>query len=306
MSEFELIAKIRAASPTHERVILGIGDDCASLRVRPDHELLVTTDMLMDGRHFILGEATPEQIGRKTMGVNLSDIAAMGGTPIGAVVAVALPKGKAMTDLADGLQRGIDEMARRFDVSLVGGDTNAWNGPLVVSITLFGEVEFGRAVRRSGAKVGDAIFVTGPLGGSLLGRHLEVEPRITQGRSLATILNVHSMIDISDGLASDLSHILEESGGLGAILDADRVPIHSDAVRLAELDGKSPLEHALNDGEDFELIFTTSGNEIPRLEALVPGARVIGEITREPGIRLREHGGRTTSITAQGFDHFLK
>ena len=225
MSEFDLIAEIRATARTGDSVVLGIGDDCASLRVRPGFELLVTTDMLMDGRHFLAGEATFEQIGRKAMGVNLSDIAAMAGTPIAAVVAVALPRSDARR-IAEGLHAGISEMADRFHVPLIGGDTNAWDGPLVVSITVLGEVEAGRAVRRSGARVGDDIFVTGPLGGSLLGRHLDVQPRIKEAKALASFADIHAMIDISDGLASDLLHILDESGRLGAILESDRIPIH--------------------------------------------------------------------------------
>ena len=298
MSEFDLIAKIRATTRVNERVILGIGDDCAAIRVRPDCELLVTTDMLMDGRHFVLGEATPEQIGRKAMGVNLSDIAAMAGTPIGAVVAVALPRANAVR-VAEGLQRGISQMAERYDVPLIGGDTNAWNGPLVVSITVFGEVKIGQAIRRSGAKIGDAIFVTGPLGGSLLGRHLNVEPRVREAQLLASAAKIHAMIDISDGLASDLAHILEESGGLGAILDWEAIPIHADSLRSAEQDRRTPLDHALNDGEDFELLFTASREDIVRIEAALPSVRCIGEMMREPGIRLRSG----ENITPRGFDH---
>ena len=299
MTEFELIAWIRQRSPTSPHVALGIGDDCAALRFTPGSEVLVTTDMLMDGRHFRLGEATPEQVGYKLLGVSLSDIAAMAGRPVAAVVSVALPRVDARA-VAEGLQAGIAEMAERFGVSLVGGDTNAWDGPLVVSLTLLGEVEAGRAVRRSGAKPGDAICVTGPLGGSLLGRHLRPEPQVDLARRLTSAVALHAMIDVSDGIASDLGHILEESH-VGAILDAAAIPIHADAEAMA--DGRSPLDHALNDGEDFELVFTVGESELERALRCSEAIRRIGVIVAEPGLRLRDEAGTMNRISAQGFDH---
>jgi thiamine-monophosphate kinase len=302
MGEFDLIARIREAASGNGNVVLGIGDDCAILKMTPGYELLVTTDMLMDGRHFVLGQATPEQIGRKALGVNLSDIAAMAGMPVAAVVAVALPRNDA-DQIADGLQAGIQEMASRFGVSLVGGDTNAWDGPLVISITVIGEAKPGRAVRRSGAKPGDAIFVTGPLGGSLLCRHLDVRPRIREAQLLVSAANVHAMIDISDGLLSDLSHILEESGRLGAILDSSEIPIHADAYEMSTVDGGAPLDHALNDGEDFELLFTASFGDYERLLAVAPALRRIGEVIDTPNLLIRDTDGRKSPIIPSGFDH---
>jgi thiamine-monophosphate kinase len=302
MGEFDLIRLIRDRAITSDRVALGIGDDCASLRFTPGYEVLVTTDMLMDGRHFRLGEASPEQIGHKCLGVNLSDIAAMAGTPIAAVVAVALPRVDAEA-IALGLHAGISRLAERFGVLLVGGDTNAWDGPLVVSVTVLGEAEPGRAIRRSGAKPGDVIFVTGPLGGSLIGRHLRPEPRVFEALALSRAAVIHAMIDLSDGLSSDLGHILEESGDVGAVLDAESIPIHEDAHLMFRQDGRTPLDHALNDGEDFELCLTAPEGSTLALLAILPRLHRIGRITSEPGIGLRTPDGRLQPLGRRGFDH---
>ena len=197
----------------------------------------MTTDMLMDGRHFRLEQDGPEAVGYKVMGVNLSDIGAMAGIPRAAVVAVALPKATAV-EVAQRLHAGMSAMAERFGVDLVGGDTNAWDGPLVVTVTVLGQATVRGAVRRSGARPGDVILVTGPLGGSLFsGRHLRPEPRIAEALALHESAPIHAMIDLSDGLSSDLGHILDESGGLGAILDAASIPIHADAFEISLSDG---------------------------------------------------------------------
>lgn len=305
--EFDLIARIRRETTTTGRVALGIGDDCAAIRLTPGDELLVTTDMLMDGRHFLLDEHDLAAIGRKCLGVNLSDIAAMAGRPVAAVVAVALPRGRA-TEVATGLHAGMEAMAREYDVALVGGDTNAWDGPLVVSVTAFGEATGRGPVRRSGAKVGDAVFVTGPLGGSLLGRHLDPKPRVIEALALHEAVDLHAMIDLSDGLASDLPHILDESGGLGAVLEIRAIPIHPDARLQSDRDGRSPLDHALGDGEDFELCFTVGPEEAERLVASPPGSiplHRIGMIDAGPGLRLRGADGLITPCLARGFDHLM-
>jgi thiamine-monophosphate kinase len=301
VGEFGLIAWIRERSRAGDQVALGIGDDCASLRFRTGSEVLVTTDMLMDGRHFRLGETNPEAIGYKALAVNLSDIAAMAGVPVAAFVAVALPRNSAVP-IAQGLLAGMKPLLEKFGVSLAGGDTNAWDGPLVVTVTLLGETTPFGAVRRSGAKAGDAILVTGPLGGSLLGRHLRPSPRIDEALAIHQTTQLHAMIDISDGLASDLGHILEESGGLGATLDASSIPIHDDARRS----GGDPLERALHDGEDFELCFTLSQDEANRLLASPPGGvelSQVGTIEAEPGLRLRHPDGTIIPLVARGFDH---
>ena len=299
--EFGLIAWIRERSKAGGRVPLGIGDDCASLNFSPGAEVLVTTDMLMDGRHFRLAEVGAEAVGYKALAVNLSDIAAMAGVPVAAFVAVALPRGGAV-EVAKELHAGMAPLAERFGVTLAGGDTNAWDGPLVVTVTLVGEATPRGVVRRSGAQPGDAILVTGPLGGSLTRRHLHPTPRIAEALALAEVATIHAMIDISDGLASDLGHILDESGGLGATLDAASTPIHDDARAM----GGDPLDHALHDGEDFELCLTLSQNEANRLLAdPPPGVTLhrIGTIEVEAGLRLRRPDGSISSLAAKGFDH---
>jgi thiamine-monophosphate kinase len=307
-SEFELIDWIRQRSRARAQpgTKLGIGDDCAILDVSSRTKLLITTDMLMDGRHFRLDLHGPEAVGHKALGVNLSDIAAMAGVPRAVVVAVALPRGGAI-EVAQGIHRGMMALAERFDVDLVGGDTNAWDGPLVVAVTLIGEATERGAVCRSGAKPGDAILVTGALGGSLhSGRHLRVEPRVAEALALHAAAPLHALIDISDGLSSDLSHILTESGGLGAILDETAIPIHPDAREISLFDGRSALEHALSDGEDFELCAVVPAADLARLLADPPeGARLfrVGEITSAPGLMLRSSGGNLAPITPRGFDH---
>ncbi|MEO6809620.1 MAG: thiamine-phosphate kinase, partial [Isosphaeraceae bacterium] len=302
--EFGLIDWVRSRTRPGAQTALGIGDDCALLRVSPGAEVLATTDMLIEGRHFDFDDATPEQIGFKALAVNLSDIAAMAGIPRFALIALALPRGRAV-ELAQRVFAGLKPLAERFGVDLVGGDTNAWDGPLVISVTLLGETTAQGAVRRSGAKPGDLIVVTGPLGGSLLGRHLRPEPRVEEALALHKIAKLHAMIDLSDGLASDLAHILDESGSPGATLNADAIPIHADAETLASRDGRTPLDHALNDGEDFELCFTIHPDDAGLLIDQRPAhltLSLIGTIDETPGLRLRV-SGEVVPLAAQGFDH---
>jgi thiamine-monophosphate kinase len=303
--EFDLIRWIRERTSTQGSIRLGIGDDCAVLRPPASADLLVTTDMLMDGRHFHLDEAGPEAVGFKAMGVNLSDIAAMAGRPIAAVVAVALPRHNAVA-IAHKLHAGMARAAAPHDVSLVGGDTNAWDGPLVICVTLLGESVGRGPVLRSGARPGDWIFVTGQLGGSLRGRHLRPAPRIDEALAINALVPIHAMIDISDGLASDLGHILEESGGLGAVLDEAAIPIHPDADEASRLDGRPPLEHALSDGEDFELCLTVSdpdGEALSVLRSDLLTLIPVGRITDQPGLKLRTPDGVIRDLKASGFDH---
>jgi thiamine-monophosphate kinase len=310
LGEFGLIDWIRR----HERerfhrgprTKIAIGDDCAVLSIWPGSDLLLTTDMLMDGRHFRLEADGAEAVGYKALGVNLSDIAAMAGVPRAALLAVALPRNGAVS-VAQGIYNGMRPLADRFGVELAGGDTNAWDGPLVITLTLLGEPTARGPVLRSGARAGDAVLVTGPLGGSLFsGRHLRPEPRIAEALSLHDRAEIHAMIDISDGLASDLGHILDESGGAGAVLDATAIPIHADALEASRSDGVPPLHHALNDGEDFELCLVVSAADARLLIDRPPGpARVflVGEVTEGPGMFVRASGGALESLEPRGFDH---
>jgi thiamine-monophosphate kinase len=307
-SEFALIDWIRHRAHLKGSTFTkrGIGDDCAILQPSPGCELLVTTDMLMDGRHFRLERDGPAAVGYKAMGVNLSDIAAMAGIPRAALVAVALPQSAAVM-VAHGLHDGIRALAERFSVDLVGGDTNAWDGPLVITITLLGETTLRGAVGRAGARPGDAILVTGPLGGSLFsGRHLRPQPRISEALALHESTALHALIDISDGLSSDLGHILVESGGLGAVLDAAAIPMHPDAHEMSRADERSALDHALNDGEDFELCAIMSARDAAQVVAAPPAPAVlykVGVVTSTPGILLSMPDGQLVPIQPRGFDH---
>lgn len=302
--EFDLIAQIRRGVPASRRLKVGIGDDAAVLDWSAHPDCLVTVDMLMEGVDFTLDSATPERIGRKALAVNLSDIAAMAGRPVACVVAVALPR-QGGFDLGQRLNAGLRSLAAEFDVALAGGDTNTWNGPLVISITVLGEPTGRGPVLRSGARPGDWICVTGPLGGSLLGHHLDFTPRVREAQALHQATTLHSLIDISDGLAADLGHILDESG-VGAVLDAPAIPISEAAREFSRRDGRSPLDHALADGEDFELIFTLPPGEGVRLAAAPPAGVAIyriGEITADPRRELRMADGTLHSLLDRGWKH---
>lgn len=307
--EFEYITWLRSQTPPHPRVRLGPGDDCAAL-VPPARDLLVTTDMLMDGTDFVLSEVGARRIGRKAMAVNLSDIAAMAGVPTAAVVSVALPrsapapKGIANGDLARELFLGLREVADAFDVPVAGGDTNSWAGPLVISVTAMGEATTRGAVRRSGARPGDWLFVTGPLGGSILGHHLDFTPRVAEALRLHEAVDLRAMCDISDGLAADLNHICEESR-CGAVLFAGAIPLTVAAHELSRTSGKAPLQHALGDGEDFELVFAVRPADGAALLARppIPGLVKIGECV-ESGLWLETNGTRLP-LAPTGWVHFL-
>lgn len=300
--EFDYIAWIRAHAARHPRLSLGIGDDAAVVAFPPPGDCLVTVDMLMEGVDFLLPPATPEQIGRKSLAVNLSDIAAMAGRPVACVTSVALPR-RGGLDLGCGLFEGLRQLAEAFDVAIAGGDTNTWDGPLVISITVLGEPTGVGPVRRSGALPGDWIMATGSFGGSLAGHHLDFIPRLHEAQALHQAATLHAMIDVSDGLAADLGHILEESR-VGAILDAGAIPISTAA--LAANDGRAPLEHALGDGEDFELLFTVSPDDGRRLLANPPSATPlarIGEIVTDSGCHLRTSDGKLKSLPGSGWKH---
>jgi thiamine-monophosphate kinase len=303
-TEFAFIDWLRKRTPPAARVLLGPGDDTAALAWPGSVPCLVTTDMLLEGSCFILEEAGARRVGRKAMAVNLSDIAAMAGRPVAAVVSVGLPR-KGGRALAEELYTGLREVADAFDTAVVGGDTNSWDGPLAISITVLGEATPPGPVRRSGAKPGDWLMATGTFGGSILGKHLDFIPRIPEAQALQSRVALHAMIDVSDGLAADIWHICEESG-CGAVLQADAIPI--DPAALAMNDGKTPLEHALGDGEDFELVFAVDP-EAGRLllnTQIAEGVRItrLGEFV-ENGLWLEENGIREP-LPPAGFVHALE
>lgn len=309
MNELELIRHLIPHLPGNAQVIAGAGDDCAVLDPGlPADVLLFKTDSVVEGVHFTR-EAPPERVGHKALARALSDIAAMGGTPTAALVTLGLPPGFDPA-YVEGLYRGMAELARRHQVAIPGGETTTNPGGLLLSIAVLGTAPRGRWVGRGGAQAGDAIFVTGQLGGSLAGRHLEFEPRLEEGRWLASQFPIHAMIDLSDGLASDLRHLME-GAGLGADLNKDSIPVSRAARLQAKHEGaaKPPLLAALTDGEDFELLFTVASRDaVPLLDAWKPRfpevpLTCIGRMTREPGLRLRDqHGARP--FTGHGYVHF--
>ena len=309
MNEFELIARLTKSLPTNQNVVNGAGDDCAVLDFGlPDRCLLFKTDAIVEGIHFTRDMA-PEKIGHKALARCLSDIAAMAGTPSAALVTIALPQ-HFDVKFIETVYTGMKALAQRHDTAIVGGETTTNPERLLISIALLGFVPRGKAVLRSGAKVGDAIFVTGELGGSLAGKHLEFEPRLAEARWLAENFPVHAMIDLSDGLAGDLRHILKASRA-GAELLKTAIPVNR-AAKLRAQGGASarpPFLAALTDGEDFELLFTVAGAEAVRLldawKKQFPKLRLscIGKIMAGEGITLRDNNN-TQSLAADGYVHF--
>jgi len=300
--EFAFIHWIRGITGSDSRVPIGIGDDAAALRWPSPADLLVTTDMILEGVHFDRTTASAYQIGRKAMAVNLSDIAAMAGVPTAAVASVGLPSDFPRVN-AEQLFRGLYETAMNFEVALVGGDTNRSLSGVVISVTLIGAATDRGPVPRSGARPGDWILVTGSLGGSILGKHLDFTPRVREALALHAKYDLHAMIDVSDGLASDLNHIVTESR-CGATIFGPAVPI-SNAARTAP-SHRSPLERALYDGEDFELLFTLPPDDASRLlsdRALNVPVTHIGVVESEPGLSIESSGSRDAIVPA-GFDHF--
>jgi thiamine-monophosphate kinase len=274
----------------------------------PDRLLLFKTDAVVEGIHFKT-DAPAEKIGHKALARCLSDIAAMAGTPTAALITLALPR-TFDPEFVEGMYAGMNALARRHDLAIVGGETTTNPERILISVSMLGFVTRGKSVLRSGAEVGDAIFVTGELGGSLAGRHLEFEPRLVEARWLAEHFSIHAMLDLSDGLAGDLKHILMASR-VGAELLTTSIPVSREARRAskAESSSKPPVLAALTDGEDFELLFTVaSKNAVPVLDAWkkrFPDLRLscIGRITSGEGITLRDRQG-VRRINLHGYEHF--
>jgi thiamine-monophosphate kinase len=300
--EFGFINWIRSRQRPHDQLRIGIGDDTALLALPNSQDALITVDMLLEGVHFTCPPTLPRHVGRKALAVNLSDIAAMAGRPLAAVVSVSLPQGQPPA-FAEELVVGLQDLADEFGVALAGGDTNSWVGPLVISVTVVGEPVGAGAVTRSGARVGDWIMATGTYGGSLAGSHYSFQPRVREALLLHERVRLHAMIDVSDGLAADLHHILEESQ-VGAILDANAIPISEAAIQMD--DDRSPLEHALGDGEDFELLLTVDPSEGQGLLDAPPfdtKLSHIGEITSGTECKIRDSRGDLRNLDAHGWTH---
>jgi thiamine-monophosphate kinase len=322
IGEFNLIKRMSAILGAPRRsVIAGIGDDAAVLRPPEGKLLLVTTDMLVEDVHFSLATATAFQIGWKSLAANISDVAAMGGEPTYAFVSIGFPR-DTTAEFVDELYSGMSEIAEEYSVDIVGGDTVS-SPEVIINVSLLGEVEEKNCVLRSGAKPGDAICVTGDVGGSSAGleilqrglsikgteKHLMPKPRVREGRLLARSSYVTSMIDVSDGVASEIHHVCEQSKTGAHILMKD-IPLSSNILPVAKLINKNPYDFALSGGEDYELLFTCYADRFQFLQNQV--FRTCGtHITRigyilydSASITIEDEYGKTTSLEPKGYDHF--
>ncbi|MBJ6799527.1 thiamine-phosphate kinase [Geomonas propionica] len=318
LGEFGLIDRIKANVAASPSVLLGIGDDAAALSPTPGQVTLITSDMLLEGVHFDLSFCDPRTLGRKSLSVNLSDVAAMGARPRHFLLGVALPK-EIPLEFMDGFMAGMLEQAQRYGATLVGGDTCASKGGLAISVTALGEQRPELVLKRSGAKPGDLICVTGTVGdaaaglkqlfagvreGFLVSRQLDPTPRVEAGVALAEAGVVTAMIDVSDGVLQDLGHICEMSG-VGARLELARLPL-SDAYRAGCGDDLFAL--ALSGGEDYELLFCIPAGKEAEVAALCAKVdlpvSVIGEITAGTGMKLTAPDGSSYTPPRRGFDHF--
>jgi thiamine-monophosphate kinase len=290
--------------PSHPQLRLGIGDDAAVLTGWQSSNLVVTTDALSDRVDFRLSHVEPEQVGHKALAVNLSDLAAMAAEPVAAVVSLVLPRDGAL-DLAVAIYRGMLPLADKFAVAIAGGDTNTWDGPLVISVTAFGRTTDRGPLVRSGALPGDVLLATGAFGGSILGRHLAVEPRVREALTLHAGYELHAGMDVSDGLALDASRLAEASG-CGAELDLSAIPISADARRLAASTARTPLDHALGDGEDFELLLAAPPGvaaAILRDQPLDVAVTAVGRMIEDRGLWRRDEAGALTTLEPTGYQH---
>lgn len=318
LPERELIRRIRNRLPAaHRSIAIGIGDDCAVLQNRCGFDTLVTTDFSLEGVHFRREWQSPECIGHRCLARGLSDIAAMGGTPVAAFLSLALP-GDIPEKWVNRFFDGFLALARRHKTALAGGDTAQSPGGVLIDVMVVGKVKSGKGLLRSGAKVGDRIYVTGDLGesaaalellarGNVRRRNVFPQPRLAVGEWLSANRVATSAIDISDGLSTDLTHICQESA-VGAVIEADAIPIHPSARKLSKSAPSSTgiaLDLALHGGEDYELLFTATGNK--RVPPRIAGVKItrIGEIVRENRIALKRDG-RFDELRSQGWEHFRR
>jgi thiamine-monophosphate kinase len=318
VNEFDLIHRLTQSLPANDSVVAGAGDDCAVLDLGiPGQFLLFKTDAVVEGIHFTRA-TPPEKIGRKALARALSDIAAMAGTPAAALVTLGLPQSFDPEFVAQ-IYAGLNALAARFGVAIVGGETTTNPGRIFLSISLLGTVKKGKQILRRGAQPADAIFVTGELGGSIAGKHLDFEPRLAEAQWLAEHFPIHAMLDLSDGLAGDLPHLLK-AGGVGAEILKSALPV-SRAAKMQARGQLPPAPHqpgaspkpaalaALTDGEDFELLFTVSGKVAVKLldawKQQFPQLKLtcIGKIVAGEGILIRDQTG-AHKLGARGYEHF--
>ena len=325
IGEFGFIDRIKPDTMLRpDNVIKGIGDDCSVCRSSGDLVTLLTTDMLVENVHFRRDSIPPEKLGRKSIAVNLSDIAAMGGTPKEALISVAIPD-TVPVEYLDSVYDGMKSIAREFEVNLLGGDTTSSPLHLVINVALMGEAPEQEVLYRSGAVREDVIFLTGPVGASaagldsllanrsfdgqdaLLKAHFDPRPHVKEGRIIAARRVAHSMIDVSDGLAGDLGHICHESK-VGAIIEQEEIPTNEIFRAYCDRFGLDPMKLTINVGEDYVLLGTVPEKSADKLrKALEAGGCEffpIGRIVGEPGIRLLAPDGSTREIKPSGFNHF--
>lgn len=305
--EFDFIDWLRQRLGDSSALRLGPGDDAALLRLDSPAELVLATDLVSDGVDFDLATDSPRRIGRKALAVNLSDLAAMAAEPVSALISLCLPAAGAEL-LARELYEGLLPLAEEFQLSIAGGDTNTWAGGLVINVAVLGRSTEHGALRRDRAKPGDAILVTGHFGGSRLGHQFDFTPRIREALTLNAHYDLHAGLDVSDGLALDLSRICRASD-CGAVVETALVPVSAAAATYAaQLGGnRSPVEHALADGEDFELLLAVPPAEATRLLADQPLGEVpltqIGHFTTEAGLWQRDPFGAVAPLSPTGWQH---
>jgi thiamine-monophosphate kinase len=302
--EREFIQWLSEHLPPSPHLRLGIGDDAALVRWADGRDVVVTTDSITDQVDFRLHEVDPRLVGHKALAVNLSDLAAMAAEPVAAVVSLVLPREGALL-LATELYLGMLPLAKAFGIAIAGGDTNTWDGPLAISVTVLGRTTERGPLTRSGARVGDALLVTGSLGGSILGRHLAVEPRVREALQLHAAYELHAGMDVSDGLALDASRLAAASG-CGVAIDLAAMPISADAERFAATTGRTALDHALGDGEDFELLIAGApevAERIVREQPLAVPVTRIGEFVEQAGLWRREPDGILAPLPPTGYQH---
>ncbi len=328
--ESDIIAGLKKRPSVKRDVLLGIGDDAAVIKTEEGRELLACCDLMVEGVHFRTDWSPASLLGRKALAVNLSDVAAMGGVPKFAMLSLALPEWCSDDFIAE-LFDGVFKLAEATGVSIIGGDTSSSRDSLFIDVSVIGECETGKAVTRRGAKVGDTIYVSGSLGASVLGlslleegfrlddtqdpndsrlqavrKHLVPEPRLELGRALGHAGLATAMIDISDGLSTDLWHILDESW-VGAVIHASAIPVAECVTAIALEDNTiDPLMLALNGGEEYELLFTASPGKTQEIEKLsdLPGVKIygIGEIVARRDLLLARNDA-FESISPTGFEH---
>jgi thiamine-monophosphate kinase len=312
--ELEFIQWLRAHVPADPRASLGLSDDAALLSFGGRGELVVTTDLLTDAVDFQIGTHSLQRIGRQALAANLSDLAAMAAKPGAAFISIALPRdgtvaGTAL-QMAIGLYEGLLPLAAEFEVAIAGGDTNTYDGPLVISVTAMGTTTAGRPLTRSGGRPGDWLLVTGALGGSILGHMLDFTPRVREAMLLHDRYDLRAGIDVSDGLALDASRLASASG-CGALLNLDRVPISQDAIRLSKMDGAADiptaaLHHALSDGQDFELVIAASpeiAQQILNERPIECEVAHVGKLVAEPGLWQKTPTGEQIPLEPTGWRH---